>query len=205
MRDGSVVSMDDVDALLSDRRRLLAGAAVAVVVLVLAARFLHRPAHSAVPPPVRVSAPARTVTSAQLYVNVVGAVRRPGLYRLPAGARVADALARAGGVTRKAQVELVNLAARIADGEQVVVPRRGAAGVAPVAAGASGASPSGPVHLNSATVEQLDALPGVGPVTAQKIVDYRQAHGGFKSVDDLDAVPGIGPARLEDLRGLVAP
>jgi competence protein ComEA len=77
--------------------------------------------------------------------------------------------------------------------------------VAPVASGAAGGAPSGPVHLNSATIEQLDALPGVGPVTAQKIVDYRQQHGGFKSVDDLDAVPGIGPARLEDLRGLVAP
>ena len=197
--------MDDVDALLSDRRRLLAGVAVAVVVLVLAGRVLHRPAHSAVPPPVRVSAPARTATAAQLYVNVVGAVRRPGLYRLPEGARVADALARAGGVTRRAQVELVNLAARVADGEQVVVPRRGAAGGAPVATGGGGAASSGPVHLNSATIEQLDALPGVGPVTAQKIVDYRQEHGGFKSVDDLDAVPGIGPARLENLRGLVTP
>jgi competence protein ComEA len=152
-----------------------------------------------------VSAPARTATAAQLYVNVVGAVRRPGLYRLPEGARVADALARAGGVTRRAQVELVNLAARVADGEQVVVPRRGAAGAAPVAAGGGGAASSGPVHLNSATIEQLDALPGVGPVTAQKIVDYRQEHGGFKSVDDLDAVPGIGPARLENLRGLVTP
>jgi competence protein ComEA len=138
-------------------------------------------------------------------VNVVGAVRRPGLYRLPEGARVADALARAGGVTSRAQVELVNLAARVADGEQVVVPRRGAAGGAPVAAGGGGAASSGPVHLNSATIEQLDALPGVGPVTAQKIVDYRQEHGGFKSVDDLDAVPGIGPARLENLRGLVTP
>ena len=197
--------MGDVDALLSDRRRLLAVVAVVVVVLVLAGRVLHRPAHSSVPPPVRVSAPARTATAAQLYVNVVGAVRRPGLYRLPEGARVADALARAGGVTRRAQVELVNLAARVADGEQVVVPRRGAAGAAPVAAGGGGAASSGPVHLNSATIEQLDALPGVGPVTAQKIVDYRQEHGGFKSVDDLDAVPGIGPARLENLRGLVTP
>jgi competence protein ComEA len=193
-----------VPEILSDRRRVLAAVAVAIVVLVLAGRVLHRPAHSAVPSPVRVSVPARTVAAAQLFVNVVGAVRRPGLYRLPAGARVADALARAGGPTRKAQVELVNLAARVADGEQVVVPRRGAGG-ASVGAGAAGVMPSGPVHLNSATIEQLDALPGVGPVTAQKIVDYRQQHGGFKSIDDLDAVPGIGPARLENLRSLVAP
>ena len=193
---------------LLDRRRLLAGAAVLVVLLALAGRTLLRPGHSAVPPPVRVAAPARTVAVAKLYVNVVGAVRRPGLYRVPDGARVADAVSRAGGATRKAQLELVNLAARVADGEQIVVPRRGSAAVASTGAGAgagAGSVPAGPVHLNSATLEQLDALPGVGPVTAQKIIDYRQQHGGFGSVDELDAVPGIGPARLANLRGLVAP
>src|SRR6266540_876354 len=105
--------------------------------------------------------------------------------------------------TAKAQLELVNQAAQIADGEQVVVPRRGS-GAAVAATGGNGAS-SGPVHLNSATLEQLDTLPGIGPVTAQKILDYRQQHGGFGSVDELDAVPGIGPARLADLRELVAP
>jgi competence protein ComEA len=196
--------MDDMPDVLSDRRRVLVVVVVAIAILALAGRVLHRPAHSAVPRPVRVSAPARTTTTARLFVDVVGAVRRPGLYRLPDGARVADAVARAGGRTGKAQIELLNLAARVADGEQVVVPRRGTAGM-PAAAGAGGAAPSGPVHLNSATIEQLDALAGVGPVTAQKIVDYRQQHGGFKSVDELDAVPGIGPARLENLRGLVAP
>jgi competence protein ComEA len=192
---------------LLDRRRALAGAAVLVVVLAFAGRTLLRPGHAAVPPPVRIAGPARTVKAARLFVNVVGAVRRPGLYRVPEGARVADAVARAGGATRKAQLELVNLAARVADGEQVVVPRRGTAPVgssAGVGAGA-GSIPAGPVHLNSATLEQLDTLPGVGPVTAQKIVDYREQHGGFGSVDELDAVPGIGPARLENLRGLVAP
>jgi competence protein ComEA len=192
-----------VPEIMFDRRRVLAGVVIALVALVVAGRFAHRPAHSAAPVPVRLRAPAPTVSTTQLFVNVVGAVRRPGVYRLADGARVADAVARAGGVTRKAQIELVNLAARVADGEQVVVPRRGAIGGAPAAA--SGSAPSGPVHLNSATIEQLDALPGVGPVTAQKIVDYREQHGGFKSVDDLDAVPGIGPARLENLRGLVAP
>ena len=194
---------------LLDRRRVLAGAVVVVVVLALAGRTLLRPGHTAVPPPVRVATHTRTTTVAQMFVDVVGAVRRPGLYRVPDGARVADALARAGGVTSKAQLELVNLAARVADGEQVVVPRRGSASV-PSAGGAgagagAGSVPTGPVHLNSATLEQLDALPGVGPVTAQKIVDYREQHGGFGSVDELDAVPGIGPARLENLRGLVAP
>jgi competence protein ComEA len=192
-----------VSALLHDRRRALVAAAVLVAVLVVAGRTLRRPSHSSIPPPVRVARAAAPAQAKRIYVDVVGAVRRPGLYRLRAGARVADALRRAGGPTPKAQLELVNLAALIADGEQVVVPRRGAAVVA--AGGAAGAATSGPVHLNSATVEQLDELPGVGPVTAQKIIDYRTQHGGFGSVDELDAVPGIGPARLADLRPLVAP
>jgi competence protein ComEA len=138
----------------------------------------------------------------RLFVHIVGAVRRPGLFRLRDGARVADALTRAGGPTRKADLSAVNLAAPLADGQQVVVPRRSPPGVAPVtgtpAAGAK-------VSLASATVEQLDELPGIGPVTAQKIVDWRAAHGPFRSVDDLDDVPGIGPARIEQLRDLVTP
>jgi competence protein ComEA len=190
------------------RRQLLVGGLVALVLLILAARMLLRPGASAsvrVPPPVSPSTSA-TVATKQIVVDVVGAVRRPGLYRLPEGSRVADALARAGGATRRAQVELVNLAAPIADGEQIVVPRRGAvAAGGAVGGGGSAAVPAGPVHLNTATLEQLDALPGVGPVTAQKILDYRQDHGPFGSVDELDAIPGIGPARLEQLRELVAP
>ena len=190
--------------LLQDRRRLLIAVVALVAVLMLAGRVLLRPSRASVPPPVRVARASAAPKAAQLFVDVVGAVRRPGLYRVQDGARVADAVARAGGPTSKAQLELVNLAARIADGEQVVVPRRGA--FPAVAAGGGGASaPAGPVHLNSATLEQLDGLPGVGPVTAQKIVDYRTQHGGFGSVDELDAVPGIGPARLADLRSLVAP
>ncbi len=137
-----------------------------------------------------------------LVVHVVGAVRRPGLYRLPAGSRVADAIERAGGARRGAALALVNLAAPLADGGQIVVPVRGV----PTAVGSAvGASPAGPVHLNTATLEELDSLPGVGPVTAQKIVDYRDKHGSFGSVDELDAVPGIGPTRLEQLRDLIAP
>ena len=189
-----------------DRRRALLAAAAALLVLVVAGKVLLRPAHqAAVPPPVRVAARAGNSTAAStLFVDVVGAVRRPGLYRLKDGSRVADAVARAGGPTPKAQIELLNLAARIADGEQIVVPRRGVAGVASASAPGSGVA-AGPVHLNSATLEQLDALPGVGPVTAQKILDYRQEHGAFGSVDELDAIPGIGPARLETLRDVVAP
>jgi competence protein ComEA len=146
-------------------------------------------------------------------VDVVGAVRRPGLYRLAQGARIADAVARAGGTTRNADETLINLAAPLADGEQVVVPKRGTApaGGAPAAgAGAGGPAAAGapaaaPVQLSTATLEQLDSLPGVGPATAQKILDYRQKHGAFHSVDELDAVPGIGPARLDQLRDLVVP
>ena len=185
-----------------DRRRALVAGVVALLVLVVAGKLLLRPQPPAVPPPVRVAARAAASSSTTLFVNVVGAVRRPGLYRLKDGSRVADAVTRAGGPTPRAQIELLNLAARIADGEQIVVPRRGTAGAV---AAPGGAVAAGPVHLNSATLEQLDALPGVGPVTAQKILDYRQQHGAFGSVDELDAIVGIGPARLETLRGLVAP
>ena len=189
-----------------DRRRALVTAVVLVLALAVGGRFLLRPKTAAVPPPVRVAAPSRAAPAAKLFVYVVGAVRRPGLYQLPDGSRIADALARAGGSTQKAQLELVNLAARVADGEQIVVPRRGAAaGPVPAGAGGSGAATAGPVHLNTATLEQLDSLPGVGPVTAQKILDFRQQHGSFRSVDDLDAVPGIGPARLAQLREVAAP
>jgi competence protein ComEA len=137
----------------------------------------------------------------RLVVHVVGAVRRAGLYRLRDGSRVADAVARAGGPTRRADLAAVNLAAPLVDGQQVVVPRRGPSGGAVEGAPASGSK----VSLGVATVEQLDELPGVGPVTAQKIVDWRTAHGPFRSVDDLDQVPGIGPARIEQLRDLVTP
>ena len=150
------------------------------------------------------AAVSSTVSRTVLVVDVAGAVRRPGLYRLPSGSRIADAVARAGGMSRQAAAASVNLAAPLADGEQVLVPTLAAGGSAASSPGGA-ASPSAPVDLNSATVDQLDALPGVGPVTAQKIVDYRTEHGPFTSVDDLDAIPGIGPARIENLRGLVTP
>jgi competence protein ComEA len=129
-------------------------------------------------------------------------VRRPGLYRLAQGTRIADALARAGGALAKGDLDAVNLAAPLADGEQVVVPERGGASAVGAAAAAS---PTAPLDLNSATAEQLDALPGVGPETAAKIVAFRQAHGPFHSLEELDAVPGIGPARIAEWKGLVLP
>ena len=131
-------------------------------------------------------------------MHVAGAVRRPGLYRLAEGKRVADAVARAGGATASADTAAINLAAPLADGMQVLVPRRVSGAVGEVAGGRASEPELG-------TAEQLDALPGIGPVTAQKILDYRAAHGGFRSVDDLDAIPGIGPARVEQLRDLVSP
>jgi len=138
-----------------------------------------------------------------LYVHVVGAVRRAGLFRLRDGSRVADAVARAGGPTRRADLAAVNLAAPLVDGQQVAVPRRGPPGTEGAVSGAPGTGAK--VSLASATIEQLDELPGIGPVTAQKIVDWRTTHGPFRSVDDLDEVPGIGPARIEQLRDLVTP
>jgi competence protein ComEA len=152
---------------------------------------------------VRGAAAGAAQASPRLFVHVVGAVRRPGLFRLGDGARVADAVARAGGPTRRADLSAVNLAAPLVDGQQVLVPRRGPGGAS--AAAAVGTVPGAKVSLASATVEQLDELPGIGPVTAEKIVDWRTTHGPFRSVDDLDDVPGIGPARIEQLRDLVTP
>lgn len=138
-----------------------------------------------------------------LVVHVAGAVRHPGLYELPEGSRVDDAIRAAGGARRTAVLDLLNLAAPVVDGQQVLVPARGSPGDAAESAAVAPAGPPAPVSLNSASVEQLDTLPGVGPVTAQKIVDYRTEHGPFASIEELDAIPGIGPARLEQLRGLV--
>jgi competence protein ComEA len=185
------------------RRRALAGALLLVAALALGGRYVVGAGTSSAPPPSeRPLEAVEAAAPAALVVHVVGAVRRPGLYRLREGARIADAVARAGGATRRADVSLVNLAAPVADGAQVVVPRRGP----PTArSGASGEAAAGPLHLNTATLEQLDELPGIGPSTAQKILDFREEHGAFTSVDELDAVPGIGPARLEQLREVAAP
>jgi competence protein ComEA len=190
----------------STRRRLLAILAVGLIVVVLAARHFARggggaPAHAQ---PV-LAADAAAASHSKIVVHVVGAVHRPGLYAVRDGARIADVVRRAGGTTRKADLEAINLAAPVEDGLQVVVPRQQPPMPAGGVTAPGDASASGPVHLNTASLEQLDTLPGVGPVTAQKILDWRQTHGAFTSVEDLDAIPGIGPARLEQLRDLVAP
>ncbi len=188
------------------RRQLFGGALAVAVVLVLALRHFAggaagAAASSYAPLPARGSKPA---AAKLLVVDVAGDVRRPGLYKLPAGSRVEAAVIAAGGATRKAQLDAVNLAAPIADGEQIVVPGSGAGGAAAVPSPA-GTSPSAPLDLNSASVAQLEALPGIGPVTAQKILDYRTQHGAFHSVSELEGVPGIGPAHMAQLKGLVVP
>ena len=143
------------------------------------------------------------ITTGPSYAHAAGAVARPGVYRLPPGARVADLLDAAGGPESDADVDQLNLAAPVADGERVYVPKRGETPPAPAAQGAgatAAAAPAGPVNLNTATFDQLDALPGVGPATAQAIIDYRTRHGRFRSVDELLEVRGIGEAKLADLR-----
>ncbi len=212
-----------------EERRLLAGAAVVVGAVVLGALAwlvvsMSAPGRSAPEAspfaPDTVADPALPATSAPttapgLVVHAAGAVRNPGLYRVAAGARVADLLEAAGGPTDDTDLDRVNLAAPLADGQRLYVPHRGEAmppsvaadaGSAPAGSGAagSGSAPAGPLDLNTATAEQLDALPGVGPATAAAIVDHRQRKGPFRSVDDLLDVRGIGPAKLEGLRDLVA-
>ncbi|MBB5115699.1 ComEA family DNA-binding protein [Micromonospora echinospora] len=207
------------------RRGVRALAAVAAVVVVVAAvwAWRSRPSTEPVQPvtasseaPVRAASEAATGVPAsagspgQVVVAVAGKVRRPGLVRLPAGARLADAVEAAGGALPGVDVALLNPARKVTDGELILVgvtaPPGPAAG--PAAAGAGGApggppAPAGPVNLNTATLAQLDALPGVGPVLAQRILDHRDQHGGFRSVSDLRQVDGIGDARYEQLKELV--
>ena len=183
-----------------------AAAAVAVVVAAaLAFLLLH---HSSPAPELHLpradAAPASTATTTgEVVAHVAGAVVRPGIVRLAGAGRVDDAIAAAGGPAADADLNQVNLAAKVGDGDRIYVPRRGES-PPPAASGSTTATAhAGPVDLNSASPEQLDALPGVGPATAKAIVDYRTRHGRFRTVDDLLSVPGIGPAKLATLKPLV--
>jgi competence protein ComEA len=199
---------------MDDRRKLeIAGWALAAFVLVLlAARVLHDDddadaAPIAVPTATSASKPA---PQKLLVVDVEGEVRRPGLTRVAAGSRVDAAVRQAGGLTRRADPAGVNLAAPVQDGQQVLVPRRGAARVAGTGGGVApggppGAVPAAPISLSTATVEQLDTLDGIGPTLAQRIVEYREAHGGFRSIDELKQVDGIGEKRFESLKAGLQP
>ncbi len=225
-----------------DRPRLALYVALGLIVCFFGARYLR--SSQATPPPAG-DAVAATTTPAprdgaapsvslgradggRVTVHVAGAVHRPGLYRLPAGSRVDDAVRRAGGAGRTADLTAVNLAAKLEDGRQILVPRRapaasgggpvapaggggsvgapaggGGGGAAGAGPGATAGAPRAPVNLNTATLEQLDTLDGVGPGIAQRILDYRAQHGGFRRVEELGEVPGIGDKRLATLTPLV--
>jgi competence protein ComEA len=142
-------------------------------------------------------------------VDVEGQVARPGLQHVPAGSRAGAAVDAAGGLTRSGDATAVNLAAPLHDGQQIVVPKRGAtaaaAGAPSGAPGAAAAPSAGPISLSSASVAQLDTLDGIGPTLAQRIVQYREAHGGFRSVEELKQVEGIGEKRFAALRQALEP
>jgi competence protein ComEA len=184
------------------RSQLLIYAAIAVAVIVIGARWIRS---SGAPSTggAELSFAADSVHEAEgtqdVVVHVAGAVERPGVYRLPTGSRVTDAVRRAGGFARDANHDGINLAARLSDGQQVVVLGRGTA-----PASAPGEQ-TGPISLGSATVEQLDEIEGIGPVTAQKIIEFRDEHGGLSSINQLDEVAGIGPATMETLRSDLQP
>lgn len=182
------------------RHQLLLYAAVAIVVLALGARYLSRAGDA--PAAAERPAPALEVHAdgarGRVTVHVAGAVRRPGVYRLAASDRVDDAVRRAGGARQRGDLSAVNLAAKLEDGRQIVVPLRASSAGAAAATGA--VVPGVPLNLNTATPEQLDELDGVGPATAKTIVQYREEHGGFGRVDELSQVPGIGEKRMASLR-----
>jgi competence protein ComEA len=184
------------------RSQLLVYVVIALAVLVIGARWI-RASGSGPGGGAELSFAADSAHEAEgtqdVVVHVAGAVERPGVYRLPAGSRVTDAVRRAGGFAGGANRDAINLAARLSDGQQVVVPGPGTASA--TAAGGQ----TGPISLGSATVEQLDQIEGIGPVTAQKIIEFRDQHGGLSSINQLDEVDGIGPSTMETLRASLQP
>ena len=194
------------------RSQILVYGAIAVALLLVGARWI-RSADASGPTAGGVEEAAPDAGGAaeiqfggaeDVVVHVAGAVGDPGVYRLPTGSRVTDAVERAGGATAKVVLDSVNLAAELGDGQQVVIPGAAPAGAA-ATAGAASAESSGPISLGSATVEQLDTIEGIGPVTAQNILDFRAENGGVSSVEDLDQISGIGPATMEALRSGLQP
>ena len=182
------------------RSQLLVYAAIAIAVLLVGARWIRsgdeRPASAGAARFEADSFEPDADSQRDVVVHVAGAVARPGVYRLPLGARVADAVKRAGGLARGGSGDGINLAARLSDGQQVVVPGRGAGGAA---------AGEGPVSLGSATAAELDEIEGIGPVTAEKIIEFRDQRGGLSSIEQLDEISGIGPSTMEALRAELQP
>ncbi len=190
------------------RSQLLVYGALGVAILLLGVRWIRSADADGAPPDAIAFHGAEVAAGSDsgagpgdIVVHVAGAVREPGVYRFADGARVADAVKRAGGTTADGAPDAVNLAAELADGQQVVVPAGAPGGSVALVPGGS----SGPISLGSATVEQLDTIEGIGPVTAQSIVDFRVENGGVSSVEDLDQISGIGPATMEALRAALQP
>jgi len=186
------------------------GAAVVLIVAALAVSIVIGMLRTSAAPPVEEIPVVPSVdASIELYVHVSGAVRRPGLYRMKSGARVVDAVAAAGGFTRKADSAGVNLARPVTDGEQLHIAAEGDAAESPSAGrdgaggGSAGAPSHGLVNLNTADSGALETLPRIGPALASRIIAWREQNGRFTSVDDLLAVPGIGAKLLEGLRDAV--
>ena len=184
------------------RSQLVVYGAIAVALLLLGARWLRSADQAEAGFGSVADAPSVEIDhgGGALVVHVVGEVRDPGVYELPAGSRVTDAVERGGGPTPDGITDSINLAAKLADGQQVVVPARTAGGAVAGVAGEDG-----PISLGTATVEQLDTIEGIGPVTAADIVAFRDEQGGLSSIDELDRITGIGPATMEALRDRLQP
>jgi competence protein ComEA len=188
------------------RSQLLVYAAAAIALLLLGARWIRSQDADGAQASGISSVEGGSVSfdsggAGDVVVHVAGEVREPGVLRLPTGSRVTDAVERAGGVTEAASLDTLNLAAELADGQQVVVPGDAAA----AGTAADPAAAEGPISVGTATVEQLDTIEGIGPVTAQNIVDFRTENGGVSSVEELDQISGIGPATMEALRSSLQP
>lgn len=194
------------------RPQIIAWSLAGLIVLLIGANYLRgqigqSPSEKTAPP---VTVGIKTDHASRIKVHVIGAVVHPGLYELDSGARVNDSLQMAGGALPSADLNQINLAAKLADGQQVAVPEKGAAlysgGLTEGLSSPSASAASGqgtPLNLNSATLDQLQNLDGVGPKTAQKIIEYRESHGGFKSTEELMEVPGIGPAKYDQINNQV--
>ena len=199
----------------TSRAQIAVYAAIGIVLLLLGIRAVRQPADEAGAsgggqPGVQLSAApvgsdGPAPSDGDVVVHVAGAVAKPGVYRLPAGSRVTDAVDRAGGPSGRADPNSINLAARLADGQQVILPERAGASPTAAATAASEGAAEGPISLGSAEQADLETIDGIGPVTAADIIAFRDEHGGISSIDELDEIPGIGPATIESLSERLQP